>query len=341
MFVLIIGGTEVCRIPGISMAGAHPAMVPFTAPADADLLWWGAPRVVDAIPMDPQGHPTPGLITRAAQLEAHFSVLVIRAGSFVPPACPYIETATAPGGRPDEYPAVPEATRLFEWGKTLGTMLARAEDPLVIGESVPGGTTTAFLLLRALGYEGMVSSAGPENPISLKEALWQRTTQRLGNALRTLPENPLQAVAELGDPMQPLAAGLAAGAAGTCRVILAGGTQMLAVAALARRMGQETPLTVATTTYVARDPSAHFLTLAERIGVEPWAAPLDFSRSAHAGLRDYEKGFVKEGVGAGGAVWYAAFRGIATDRVIARTEELYAEMLKSLREIPSAQALDR
>jgi len=41
MFVLVIGGTEVCRIPGISMAGSSPHAVPFTAPADAEVLWWG------------------------------------------------------------------------------------------------------------------------------------------------------------------------------------------------------------------------------------------------------------------------------------------------------------
>lgn len=326
MFVLLIGGTEVCRIPGISMAGTSPQAVPFTAPADADLLWWGRLRVVDALPMDPQGHPTPGLITRAARLEAQFPVMVARAGSFIPPACPFVETGAAPGGFPDEGPAVPEARRLFEWGVSLGENLGRRGEPLVIGESVPGGTTTAFLLLRALGYEGMVSSAGPENPVRLKETLWSRVLERLGAGHAELRGDPLGAVAELGDPMQPLAAGMAVGASRHAPVVLAGGTQMLAVAALARALGFSAPLTVATTTYVARDPSAHFAALAQQVEVHPWVAPLDFSASAFAGLRDYEKGFVKEGVGAGGAVWYAEFLGVPTARVVARTEALYGEM---------------
>ena len=50
--------------------------------------------------------------------------------------------------------------------------LAKAVDYLVIGESIPGGTTTALGVLSALGVkaEGKVSSTLPENPHSLESS---------------------------------------------------------------------------------------------------------------------------------------------------------------------------
>ena len=43
---------------------------------------------------------------------------------------------------------------------------------------------------------------------------------------------------------------------------------------------------------------------------------------------DYEKGFIKEGVGMGGAVWYALQKGVSIERITQRTEALYAKMVK-------------
>ena len=111
-------------------------------------------------------------------------------------------------------------------------------------------------------------------------------------------------------------------------IVLAGGTQMLAVAALLRQAGYDKPLLVATTTYVVRDKYAHFLDLAKQVQVEIYSAPLDFSQSPYSGLADYEKGYVKEGVGAGGAVWYAEQLGVSPDRVVRKTEQLYQAMIK-------------
>jgi NaMN:DMB phosphoribosyltransferase len=85
---------------------------------------------------------------------------------------------------------------------------------------------------------------------------------------------------------------------------------------------------VATTTYVVRDKYAHFLDLAKQVQVEIYSAPLDFSQSPYSGLADYEKGYVKEGVGAGGAVWYAEQLGVSPDRVVRKTEQLYQAMIK-------------
>lgn len=326
MFFLFIGASDICKVPGLSAAGANPQVVPFTAPADADLVCWGRPRVVDVVPVDPQGHPTPALVTRAARLESGFPYLAVRSGSYLPPACPFLDLGALPGGDPQEGPAVPEARGIFEAARELGGNLASLPGPFVLGESVPGGTTTALLVLRALGRPGMVSSAGPENPVPAKEQVWERASFRGGISFGSLSSDPLEAVRQLGDPMQAAVAGFVAGLSRTCEVVLAGGTQMVAVAAVLRHLGEDRPLVVATTRYVDQDPSAHFREMARDLEVEAYAAPLDFSACPFPGLADYERGFVKEGVGAGGSVWYAQRLGVSPQRVCARTEELYRLM---------------
>ena len=50
-----------------------------------------------------------------------------------------------------------------------GEQLSGYSDLLVLGESVPGGTTTALCVLRSLGYEVGVSSSYSSNPSTLKE----------------------------------------------------------------------------------------------------------------------------------------------------------------------------
>ena len=119
---------------------------------------------------------------------------------------------------------------------------------------------------------------------------------------------PLQLVAAVGDPMQITAAGMAIAASRTCGVLLAGGTQMLAVYALIQAVAKAYALAwepeqvvVGTTRWVAADPTCHTVGLAQMVGSVPLlATQLNFGTSRYAQLRAYEQGFVKEGMGAGG-----------------------------------------
>lgn len=323
MFILFISETKLCAVPGLSAAGANVEALPFTAPADADMLYHDRPRVVDVVPVDPQGHPTPAIVTRAAVLEAGLPVQTIRAGSSVAPASPHEEISRTPGSDPRFGAAVPGAFDIAVKTSAMAKKIGDENKLLVIGESIPGGTTTALLLLRSLGIEGSVSSAGPVNPLPLKERIWDEVSVRLGVGRGGLKGEGLKAAAALGDPMQVAVASFVTSLPDDVEVVLAGGTQMMAVAALVRDCGCDRPLLVATTKYVAQDGSASFARYAEQLGVDSYAAPLDFSRSKFSGLADYEKGFVKEGVGMGGAVWYAERLGVPVQRIVARTEELY------------------
>jgi len=327
MFYLFISGTEISKIPGLSAAGANPDLVPLTSPADADVIRFGFPQAIDCFPMDPDGHPTPAIITRAAVVEASFPVCVVRAGTYLPPAPPYVETGADFGKNPALEPSVPDAKKIFEQSKHLAQNMASSQKSVMLAESIPGGTTTALLTLRALGIDGMVSSAGPRNPIGLKEKIWDDASARIGIKKGSLSNEPLRAVHQLGDPMQAAVLGFISGLNDKTEVILAGGTQMIAVAALLSKLEPRHRPLIATTKYVAEDKSSSFMELAKFLGLETYAAKLDFSGSPHKGLRDYEQGYVKEGVGAGGAVLYAERLGVPVERVAERTNALYAQVV--------------
>jgi NaMN:DMB phosphoribosyltransferase len=114
--------------------------------------------------------------------------------------------------------------------------------------------------------------------------------------------------------MQPLAAGLLLTTAATgVPVMLAGGSQMAAVLALALalappalRPALAAAAAVGTTAWLADEAGSDLPLLLKRIGarwgVEPlaFAAALRFPDPIHPALADYERGYVKEGVGAGG-----------------------------------------
>ncbi|NLI43335.1 MAG: TIGR00303 family protein [Synergistaceae bacterium] len=330
MFLLCIANTELSKIPNLSAAGENPEAIRYTVPSDAELLFWGKCLTASILPLDPEGHPTPAIFTRAAYIMANFPVMVVRTGSFLPPACPYIEIPSSPGSNPLEKPAVEEAKRIYSWAKALGDHLSSLDSLMVIGESVPGGTTSAFLVLKALGYDGMVSSASPNNPSNLKIKIWENCRKRYNITEGTFCNKGLDAVTLLGDPMQATVAGMAMGSFNKSRVILAGGTQMLAVAAVLRHEGYDGDIEIATTKYIALDKSAHFASLAENLRVKAHVVPMDLSGSAYKGLSDYEKGYVKEGVGAGGALWYANHLGVPTEVVVNAAEQIYANLLEGI-----------
>jgi NaMN:DMB phosphoribosyltransferase len=96
-------------------------------------------------------------------------------------------------------------------------------------------------------------------------------------------------------------------------VMLAGGSQMAAVLALALALAPEelrprlaATTAVVTTAWVACEPHSDLPLLLRRVGerwgLEPlgFAASLRFHGPLHPALADYERGYVKEGVGAGG-----------------------------------------
>jgi uncharacterized protein (TIGR00303 family) len=307
-FCCLLAHTDTCLVPGLSAAGASEELRPLTPAADAEVVNLGTPRCLPRLPSNPLGAAGPAGITRAALLAAGIDATFVGAGLRVWPETACLRIACEPGGNIELGCAVQHAAELFEAGMQLGRSLKQAPY-LVLGESVPGGTTTALALLLALGYaaEGRVSGSQAGNGHALKSRVARRALHAAGFNPGDGRTDPLKAVSHVGDPMQPLAAGVVLGATEVgCEVLLAGGSQMLAVAALLQALHGSRALdrvAIGTTRRVVEDPAADVAGLAQEISphLPVLAANLDFSASRHEALRAYEGFLVKEGVGAGGA----------------------------------------
>lgn len=308
LFVVVVGTTDVSLIPGISVAGASPELTHLTPALDVEYLVAGRPLTLDVIPVTPQGIPTPALVTRAVAYDV--PKLVINAGSRWAPKVPYVELGGEPGRDIRFFPAISReaAENIVQRGRVLGRELGRL-GVVYIGESIPGGTTTAMAILVALGYDawGRTSSASPNNPKELKAAVVKKALERAGR-----PLDPLEAARQVGDPVHIALAAVALGVAeGGGTPVLAGGTQMAAAAALYKALGGDiSKVHLATTRWIAEDKNADFWGLVEEVGVKNvHVANVSFAASRHPGLRAYEEGYVKEGVGMGGALFYAQLVG--------------------------------
>ncbi|MGB7787234.1 TIGR00303 family protein, partial [Methanoregula sp.] len=225
------------------------------------------------------------------------------------------------GNDPRTGDAVPLAHQLFIHGQEIGKILSGTGDLLILGECVPGGTTTALCVLRALGYPATVSSSFVRNPLSQKEAICRDVLA--GIAPDTL-KDPLAIIRCVGDPMIPVAAGIARTYSGT--LVLAGGTQMLAVCGVIRAMKGLLPA-VATTVYVRDDRTANVQEIVAMLGMPVYYVDPGFGELGHDGLARYCTGEVKEGTGAGGAMFMASVMGFTPSQIkekIFRTVQAYS-----------------
>ena len=325
LFVCVLGFTATALIEGISAAGATAAARTTTAIADAEFLALGE---TISFPLPPLiAGASPVLISRAVIAELGIPHLVVDAGLPIKPTIPHLGLGDTPAQCLSTGQALTRDTviDLFWRGYHQGETWANGDaDYLILSECVVGGTTTALGVLTGLGFAAH-EKVNSSHPTCNHAQKWQLVQQGLsaaglvGTDLNSADLNPFidpfDIVAAVGDPMQITVAGMVLGA--TCPpenlagkdVLLAGGTQMLAVYALAVRLAKILNLPwrperviVGTTRWVAEDPTGNTVALAKILGDVPLVATqLSFAASVHEQLRAYERGFVKEGVGAGGA----------------------------------------
>lgn len=308
-FCVILGNTLISVIPGISGAGPTPEKTLLTPNLDAELIMNGRITSLPIKPNTPTGCPTPASITRAMMELTGVPPLFINAGLKFPLTVPYIDALGGVGEDPRNGDAVPLAKELFLRGQEIGKFLSWSSDLLVLGECVPGGTTTALCVLRALGYPATVSSSFARNPVNQKEAI---CNQVLAGIVADNIKDPLEIVKRAGDPMIPVAAGIAHSYRGT--LALAGGTQMLAVCSVIKAMNGHVPV-VATTSYVRDDHTANMQELAAMMDICIYYIDPGFDEIGHDGLARYCIGEVKEGSGAGGAMFMACAMGFSPDQI--------------------------
>lgn len=308
VFACILGFTATGLLPGISAAGATPSQRQYTAIADGEFLING-PGVTPCYPLPPLDvGASPVLISRAVVTALDIPVYLFNSGLPTPPVVPNIDLGGTQALCVSSGQALPleVVEHLFNQGLIWGEKLAQKDSYLIIGECVVGGTTTALALLTALGIDAKDKVNSSHRQCN-HEQKWSIVQQGLEGF--KLPLSPLLAVASVGDPMQIVAAGMAIAASRYGGVMLAGGTQMLAVYALINALNLEMRLeyiTVGTTRWVVEDSTGDTLGLAKTIesyyqlqGLPVIATQLSFFHSRYETLRAYEQGYVKEGVGAG------------------------------------------
>ena len=323
--LLVAGTTRTASIEGISAAGADPDAMVHTPGADAEIVTYGEPVRAGVVPVSPTGCPTPAVVTRAVREVVGFEFATVDAGLAGETAAPTIDVGASPGCDVRNPEAVPDAGSIFDAARSLGATLPG--DHLRVAESIPGGTTTALGVLEALGERASVSSSLPSNPLALKREVVGDALEASGLCPGECAGDPIRAIRSVGDPVLAAVAGLAVGAGEAgASVRLAGGTQQLAAAALARHAGFAGRLVVSTTTYIAGDDSADVRALADDVDADLVVTDPGFAGEEHVVARRFETGEAKDGVGMGETLRMAADAG-ALPAVRERIEGVYDRML--------------
>jgi uncharacterized protein (TIGR00303 family) len=325
-FVCVLGFTATCRVPHISAAGLTPADRELTALADGEFLSRGI-QPSYRYPLPPLiAGASPAIIGRAILAALDIPITILNSGL---PQAPSFDCVDL-GGQPaaclttGRAMSIELVQHLWQQGLAWGSQLITTAPYLVIGECVVGGTTTALALLTGLGIkaEGQVSSSHPQCNHQQKKLLVEQGLAKISDHA-----TPWQIVAAIGDPMQVVAAAMAVAASAQGGVLLAGGTQMLAVYALILKLAPDCHLeriAVGTTGWVIQDHSADAIGLAKNLAPAMFlSAQMKFANAGYEQLRMYDQGFVKEGVGAGGAAIVASlYQDWSSSDVLAVTENL-------------------
>ena len=342
---LVIAGTNTSQIPGISAAGINPKSRRTTALADAEFLLEGASKDHKyKLPLLNAG-VTPALISHVCSklinvcpvivplgigVEPYFNHMVVEDRDLGPSNC-----LTTGKSMPKE-----RVINLYKRGLAIGKS---SKQPILISESVPGGTTTAQAVMEAFGLRvsNLVGSSLFKAPRDLRRKVVQKG---LLNANLKNGFDSFDVVAAVGDPFQAFSMGLLIGARFAKQpVILSGGSQMLAVILLGLEfLGVKKKdefiedVFIATTGWLIKDNSLNDLLnlINEKYDVKllGLASPLNFKSSTYKELRDYELGHVKEGVGAGGISLLAFLDGFKNEEIVSLCQQ-NLEMMKGLGQI--------
>ena len=328
-FFLSLSNTKTANIPGITQAGI-PGIIHLTPTLDAEFLCTGEVRSLKNIATTPKGVPTPGLITRATHLLHPFSNLaLLDLGLEVKPKIDYFplyDFGIEPSGSIDTGADI-NAVELFEKGVEFAEEYFCRNDYIILGESVPSGTTTALATTLALGYDthDKFSSSFKNAPTDTKQRI---VTQALSGCEGV--DDLFERLSRVSDNMLIFNAGLVLGfQKRKITTVLAGGTQMAALLLVINSILKQTKQSISghnialcTTKWVHEDPNSDIKGLLEMVDfpINAYYADFDFSLSSHPALKLYDEGEAKEGVGAGAALMYACLNGITKEQITRKVE---------------------
>ena len=345
VFYLVIAGTDTSQIQGISAAGLNSRERRKTALADAEFLLFGPSLIHEyKLPFLEAG-VTPALISYVCSKLINANPIVVPIGIKEKPYFSHLlveDYLVGPAKclTTGKSMSKERAFNLYKKGLEIGKS---SKKPIFISESVPGGTTTAQAVMQAFGLNvnNLIGSSLLNPPRNLKTKVIN-----LGLLNSNLKSNcdSIDVVSSVGDPFQAFAMGLLIGARlAKQSVILSGGCQMLAVIMLALEFIESIDkqefidlVFIATTGWLVKDNSLNNLLdlINEKYNINllGLASPLNFKSSKLKELRDYEKGYVKEGVGAGGMSILSYLKGCSNEQIVSMCQ-INLEKMKKLGQI--------
>ncbi|EKV01841.1 TIGR00303 family protein [Leptolyngbya sp. PCC 7375] len=312
-YICVLGFTETALVADISAAGNSPQARMMTAVADAEFIYAG-PSSAPQYPLPPlTAGVSPALLARAVITGQAVPVYLFNAGLPHSLSVPHIDLGGGTIARcvSSGQALSPDTVRtLFNTGLKWGEILGRrfAHSYLIIGECVVAGTTTAQAVLTALGFNvaGLMGSSHLTCNHEQKTALIK--TGLMAQLLNSKPWSVWDAIAAVGDPMQPFVLGMTIAASHHSGVLLAGGSQMIAIYTMLQKLGHQYPwnlnnVVIGTTQWIVKDATSKFLTLAHTVPTPPiMSSQFSFKQSRYQQFNLFEQGYVKEGVGAGGCL---------------------------------------
>ena len=341
-FMLALANTATAQIEGITQAGL-PGLMHLTPTLDAEFLSRGKLKSLKKLPRTHSGIPTPALITRSIEMLHPFGrIEALDLGLEVPPQFKgRMHAFGIPPSGSIATGAGIDARAVFETGVAFGRNYTPRDPYVILGESVPSGTTTATATALALGYPArdLFSSSFRHVPDSIRGRTIDAALARVKGL-----SDPFEILSEVSDNMLIFNAGLILGVGGRFPILLAGGTQMAAVLLVANTLNSQlstlnsqftnhyssflTPhsslnnVALATTKWVAHDPHSDITALLGMLDfpIDAYYADFDFSLADQPALKRYDEGEAKEGVGAGGALVYGLLNGLTQAEITRQVE---------------------
>jgi len=328
-FMLALSNSKTANIAGITQAGI-PGMIHLTPTLDSEFVCTGEVRSLDNIAETPKGVPTPALITRAVHLLAPYGrVELLNLGLEIEPKVEYFKLHNF-----DIHPSQSiakgagiDAQEVFQKGVAFGQAYECQDEYIILGESVPSGTTTAMATAIGLRYKvkECFSSSFKEVPNDIREK-----TLKLALSHIAEKDDIFQILSKVSDNMLIFNAGFILGLNNKTKIVLAGGTQMASVLLIVDKMlklmggtMESSNLALCTTKWVANDKNSDIKALLEllRFPINAYYSNFDFSQSEHPALKLYDEGEAKEGVGAGGALMYGFLHALSKQEITRKVEE--------------------
>jgi uncharacterized protein (TIGR00303 family) len=320
---LLLAGsvTKTCEIEGITQAGI-PGLIHLTPTLDAEFVDSGKLFSLSDMAKTPKGVPTPAIITRAVKNLSEFEFEVVDLGLRVKPKVDRLYELGIKESQSIQQGAEIDAKKIIQKGMEFAQNYTHPHELLIVGESTPAGTTTAYAVGKTLGYksDGYFSSSFLNAPSSLKNSIVKKAVE---NAKGDIHER----LGQVSDNMLLFLAGFVSTYSKKGKIILGGGTQMAAVLfiidALKLTLNSDN-LALMTTRWVYEDKNSDIKALLEQLSfsIDGYYSTFSFKDANIPVLKLYDEGEAKEGVGAGATLCYADMIGISDEDLLKEIQKV-------------------